>query len=254
MKEMLLIDLSAWRDYIKQAEFVKMAGAGCQGLLTRVTLGEGYIDPTARPFMRWADALGWVINGYHWLTPHLPGQDPTEAGQEQAIHYLAAAFALPHIDFHWLDVEQPGIEWETVLGYVEYMRRMGYKVGLYTRDSYWNPQPPYKARFNYKPGIFDQYWFADYRGGRRFLYQRSVWKGNKADWVEKENIPQNIGWETTANDESWRPTVLIGGIPTGHMVWQTGLLRYEWKGKWRAIGCNIAPFPSQREMLLVGRG
>lgn len=231
MNELLFIDLSEWRHYIKRMEFVKMQEAGLSGIFTRVSLGESYIDPTANKFLRWSDDLGLITGGYHYLTRHQPGLNPAVSGEEQAINYLASSFTLSNIDFHWLDVEAPGIKWATIVGFVEYMRRMGQKIGLYTRESYWNPQPPAKPRFNEYPDIFDAYWFADYRGGHRWLND----------------------WRTKPEDERYRPSdVLINGAPVPHLGWQFGSLKYKWNEKVRAIDGNVMPFSTQREMLLVG--
>ena len=173
MSELLGIDLSEHRANISEADFDKLHEGGCRFLGVRVSVGDR-LDETAERFAMMAQERGWVTIGYHYLTAE---QNVGEAGFQQGALFAAQAADLD-LDGYVLDVEATGLKWSAVIHAVAAMRQYGLgSVGLYSRRSYYQPN------FGKYPDPFDWEWWADYRGGSR-------WLGN---------------WQTQPEDEQYRP-------------------------------------------------
>jgi len=212
--EILGIDLSKWRENVDDEDFDKLHANGCRFLGVRVSVGLE-ADETAIKFIDMARARGWVTMGYHYLTA-VKGDANDENGWEQGKFYGTRANMLD-LDGHFLDVEDPDTSWADVIHAVEQMRAnltFTNGVGLYSRKSFFVP------KFGDRPDVFDSEWWADYRGGKRWL----------ADWEttpEQEQYRPGPLWQFTDELKWKRPSggqrSVDGNVFTGT---QLDLLRY----------------------------
>lgn len=213
--EILGIDLNAYRPNLTRADFEKLAEGGCQFLFNRLSLGTTTYDETAPQYLPMAEDQGWVTGVYHYLKA-TPDTDPLEDGAEQAAFFLESIDELTRTpDFIFLDVEEHGLEWGHIVGWVERVRAAVMAVGLYTRETYYEP------RFGDKPDIFDYRWLANYIGTEK-------------RWLSD--------WRTPAEVERYRPDA---------EVWQF-TDAFQWKspsGPIRSVDGNVASVRSQKAML-----
>jgi len=183
VEEILGIDLSAWRSGVTPAEFAKLHEGGCRFLGVRVSSGRN-ADDTAAGFVQMARAHGWVTFGYHYLSAAKGDPDPDVEGHIQGGLYADRALMLD-LDGHFLDVEDADLKWGHVIHAVHAMRKSGItSVGLYSRQSFYGPK--FEGAVGVADRVFDCEWWADYRGGSR-------WLGN---------------WQTSEAEEKYRPGAL----------------------------------------------
>lgn len=189
--EILGIDLNAYRPDLNADDFDKLQAAGLGFVFNRLTLGEDYIDPTAKRYLRVAEDRGLVTGVYHYMKA-TPETDPADDGVQQAIHFLDAIDRLDdQPDFLFLDVEESGIKWGHVIHFVERVRANFMRLGLYSRETFYEP------RFGEKPDVWDYKWYAHYTDDGRWL----------ADWhtppEQEPKRPEAEFWQF-ADNFKWR--------------------------------------------------
>jgi GH25 family lysozyme M1 (1,4-beta-N-acetylmuramidase) len=190
--EILGIDLNVYRPGLDRDDFTKLRDNGCGFVFTRLSLGVDYADPTAQRYMRMAEGMGLVTGVYHYLKDTGLGDDNNIDGMEQAHQFLESIDTLDdQPDFLFLDVEESGIKWGHIVSFVERVRSNFLRIGLYTRETYWEP------RFGDKPDIFDYRWYAHYTEDNRWL----------ADWrtppEQEGKRPDAEFWQFT-DDFKWK--------------------------------------------------
>lgn len=155
------VDVSAHQEDLEEGLYDRLDAHGCQFLFARASRGT-VPDLTLERHLTYAVDRGWLHGAYHFL--ERPEEHGTGAAQAAVFLDSLRTFGDWTDSLPVLDVEVDGLKWMQMVEWVERVRQAGFaKVGVYTRESWWQEKFPERSR----DSLFDFEWMAVWDQSRR---------------------------------------------------------------------------------------